>query len=207
MAWNWLSDRKPGYENIAEKLEMQYQEKDQNKEVFTAHKMFKLFRIGNSKKVKHILYGNLESKEPIFIFEYAYTVSTGKSSHTVTQHVLSVGLRKELPAFSLRPENIFHKIGEWLGFNDIDFDAYPQFSSQYRLKSTNEPQIRTLFNESVLGFLSYEKGWWIECNGQIIIYFKYSKRMQEEMVEPFIEVASTLHMILTGFKKIDNTHL
>ncbi|MDZ4709008.1 MAG: hypothetical protein SH818_11465 [Saprospiraceae bacterium] len=207
MAWNWLSDRNPGYQKIAEKLGMLYQEKDLNKEILSAHKVFKLFSMGGSKKVRYILSGNLESKEPAFIFEYSYVVSTGKSSHTYFQHVLSVRLARNLPPFTLRPENFFHKIGEWLGFKDIDFEAYPQFSDAYRLKSNNENKVRNLFNEFLLGFLSYEKGWWIECNGNNIIYFKFAKRMNQEMVEPFIEVASTLHLLLTGFKKLDNNHI
>lgn len=207
MAWNWLSDRNPGYQKIAEKLGMLYQEKDLNKEILNAHKVFKLFSTGGSRKVRYILSGNLESKEPALVFEYSYVVSTGKSSHTFFQHVLSVHLARNLPPFTLRPENFFHKIGEWLGFKDIDFETFPQFSESYRLKSNNEKQVRTVFNENVLGFLSYEKGWWIECNGNTIIYFKFGKRMNQELVEPFIEVASTLHLLLTGSKKLDNDHL
>jgi len=207
MGWNWLSDRNPGYQKIAANLKMDYQEKDDNKEILNAHKVFKLFSTGGSRKVRYILSGELESKEPALIFEYSYVVSTGKSSHVYYQHILSVKLDQNLPPFTLRPENFFHRIGEWLGFKDIDFEAYPQFSDAYRLRSNNENKVRNLFNEFLLGFLSYEKGWWIECNGNTIIYFKFAKRMNQEMVEPFIEVASTLHLLLTGFKKLDNKHL
>lgn len=207
MAWSWNLDRKPGYLKIAEKTGLQYQEKDENKLLYTAHKIFQLFKMGGSKKARHILSGMMDSREFFSIFEYSYVVSTGKSTATIEQHVLSVRLNKDLPAFDLKPENIIHKIGDWLGFNDIDFEAFPQFSKLYRLKSKNEAQIRKLFNESVLGFLSFDKGWSIECDGQTIIYYKSGKRMKEVMIEPFIEASTLLHLILTGFKKIDNTHL
>lgn len=202
MAWNWLSDRNPGYQKIAQRLGIDYEEKDYNKEVLQAHKGYNLFKMGSGKKVKYILSGPLESKEQFRVFEYSFVVSTGKSSTVFTQHVLSVHLKKSLPSFTLRPENLFHKIGEWLGWKDIDFDSFPDFSKQYRLMSGEDNRVRKVFNDHVLGFLSFEKGWWIECNGTTIIYFKHSKRMNEEMVEPFIQVSQTMHYLLTGFKGI-----
>ncbi|HNR07670.1 MAG TPA: hypothetical protein PKM27_10180 [Saprospiraceae bacterium] len=202
MAWNWLSDRNPGYQKIAQRLGLDYEEKDQDKEILRAHKGYHLFKTGSNKKVKYILSGLLESKEPFRVFEYSFAVSTGKSTTVFTQHVLSVRLKKSLPPFTLRPENLFHKIGEWLGWKDIDFDAFPDFSKQYRLMSGKESSVRKVFNDHILGFLSFEKGWWVECDGPTIIYFKHSKRMNEEMVEPFIQVSQTMHYFLTGFKGI-----
>jgi len=64
-----------------------------------------------------------------------------------------------LADFSLRPEritdNVFSKIG---GAQDIDFQTSPEFSHQYFLAATDEPQLRELFNEPVLEFFSRKPG-------------------------------------------------
>ena len=202
MSWNIFSDRTPGYKNIADRLCLSFLEADQDKSLLDQHRGFKLFQMGFSKKIKFIIYGNTSLEEQFQSFEYQYTVSTGKSSTTFHQSVFSVLLSHAVPSFVLRPENLFHKIGKWFGLKDINFEAYPEFSDHYLLKATQESPVRNQFNEQILGFLSYEHGWWIECNGNRIIYYKHGKRMNEEMVEPFIQVAQTMHGLLVDKKSI-----
>ena len=202
MAWNWLSDRVPGYKTIAQRLGMQFFEQDVNKLVFTNHKSFQLFRLGMARKVRFILEGCTNQDEPLRVFEYNYTISTGKSSHTYIQHVYSVNLFKPIPSFVIKPQNFFHEIGKWFGMQDIEFNAYTEFNKNYLVKSKEEQAFRSFFNDQILGFLSYETGWMIECNGDQIIYYKPAKRMNEEMIEPFVQVASTMHDLLVGRETI-----
>ncbi len=204
MAWNWLSNRIPGYQLIAERLRLGFIEKDEHKDLLNAHRGFKLFENGTSKKIKCILTGMTALQEHVFIFEYAYTVSTGKSSHTYTQHVYSVNLLQPITSFRLKPQNILHNIGKWFGMQDIDFTSYEGFNKNYLLQSNQETEIRQLFSDQVLGFLNYEQKWCIESSGTQIIYYKFGKRMNEEMVEPFIQVAGTLHALLVGKKAIED---
>ena len=203
MAWNIFSDRVPGYRAIADRLKMSFMEEDQDKLLLREHKAFKLFQRGAAKKIKYILYGNNKLNEPFQMFQYQFTVSTGKSAHTFRQHVYSVMVQEKLPCFTLRPENLFHRIGKWFGMKDINFSEYPEFSDQYLLKAAREDMVRMLFNDQILGFLSYEKGWWIECNNSRIIYYKYGKQMQEEIIEPFIQVTESMHTLLIGKRPIE----
>lgn len=203
MSWNIFSDRAPGYQAIAEKLSLPFVAEDKDKSLLNQHKTFKLFQRGISNKIKFILYGNTPLSESFQAFEYQYTISTGKSSATIHQNVFSVTLSMPLPSFILRPEGLFQKIGKWFGLKDINFEQYPEFSDHYLLKAIREEAIRTLFNDQILGFLNYELGWWIECNGSRIIYYKNGKRMNEEMVEPFMQVAQTMHGLLVGKQEIE----
>jgi hypothetical protein len=202
MSWNIFSDRTAGYQAIAEHLCLSFIQEDLDKSLLNQHRTFKLFQRGMAKKVKFIIYGNTLPGESFQTFEYQYTISTGKSSSTIHQNVFSVSLAQPLPSFVLRPEGLFEKIGKWFGLKDINFDQYPEFSNQYLLKATREDAIKSLFNDQILGFLNYELGWWIECDGTRIIYYKNGKRMNEEMVEPFIQVAQTMHGLLVSKKAI-----
>ncbi len=57
-----------------------------------------------------------------------------------------------LPNFTLRPENLFHKIGQVFGYQDIDFDSHPEFSKRYLLKGENESEVRSTFSADTLAF-------------------------------------------------------
>jgi hypothetical protein len=110
---------------------------------------FKLFDIGYS---KHFRNGMTQEKNGVKIsqFEYAYTVGSGKSKYTYRQTVtLFQTSRLKLPQFLLKPENLFHKIGEVFGAKDIDFLDSPGFSKKYLLKSCFENEIRKIFSKEI----------------------------------------------------------
>ena len=78
-------------------------------------------------------------------FQYDYTVSTGRSSSTFRHAMFMWTSAKTLPQFTLGPETFFTRIGEVLGFQDIDFQDDPSFSSAYRLKGWDAGQVRSFF--------------------------------------------------------------
>lgn len=78
-------------------------------------------------------------------FQYDYTVSTGRSSSTYRHAMIQWSSSKALPQFTLGPETFFTRIGQVLGFRDIDFSDDPSFSSSYRLKGWEEVPVRSLF--------------------------------------------------------------
>lgn len=202
--WSWLSNRAPGYQKIADRLKLNYTENDDKKSLLALHKGFKLFKIGNSKKIKHILECNTRLKDQTYLFEYSYTVSTGKSTSVIIQHVYSVFSPKAFPLFIIKPQNFLDDIGKWFGMQDIDFEAYPAFNKNYIVKAQNPPVFEKFMSPDVLGFLSYEKGWCVESTGNQIIIYKATKRMNEEMVEPFYQAASTLYYFFSGQKSLES---
>jgi hypothetical protein len=200
--WSWLSNRAPGYQKIADRLRLNYIEKDEKKSLLTLHKGYKLFKIGSGKKIKHILKCPEGSKDQSFLFEYSYTVSTGKSTTVIQQHVYSVFPGKNVPVFFIKPQNFLDDIGKWFGMQDIDFESFPAFNKNYIVKAQNRAVLEKFMTQDVLGFLSYDKGWYIESLGNQIIIYKATKRMNEEMVEPFYQAASTLYQLLSGQKSL-----
>ena len=82
-------------------------------------------------------------------FQYDYTVSTGRSSATYRHAMIQWSSTKTLPQFTLGPETFFTRIGEVLGFRDIDFDDDPSFSGTYRLKGFDDVPVRALFTPAM----------------------------------------------------------
>ena len=89
---------------------------------------FHLFSQGHSEKFRNMLHGVTEHVD-VAIFGYEYTVYPGgQHAHTFRQNVIyfrSPALN--LPQFALRPENLFDKIGDVFGGQDIDFESHPKF--------------------------------------------------------------------------------
>ena len=102
--------------------------------VMSEHAAFHLFLQGRSKKIRNLLRGTVRDSN-VSIFDYQYTVGAGKHQHTWIQTVISFQLQgRNLPAFTMRPENVFHKLGSMMGYQDIDFEISPVFSKKYLLR-------------------------------------------------------------------------
>lgn len=107
----------------------------------------KLFNTGPScrSKIKNLLTTTRNYiKWSIFDYEFTYNEATQK------QTVVMAQLTNNLPEFYLSREYFYHKLGEIIGFKDIDFHDYPEFSERYRLTGPDENAIRQLFTPHVI---------------------------------------------------------
>ena len=134
---------------------------------------FSLFKMGYSKVAENVLEGTFDDIK-IKVFDYHYTVSSGKSSHTYYHTVYCAYVDDfSLPAFELRQEGFFDKVGDMLGFKDIDFDSHPDFSKRYLLKGADEAEIRRLFSPKVLEYFEKRnENLSVEASGdRLVVHF------------------------------------
>ncbi len=157
---------------------------------------FQLFNQGHTRVLKNLIRGSGSDAE-IAIFDYRYTIGSGKNQHTRKQTVIqfrSAGL--DLPAFSLSPENLMHKIGSLFGYQDIDFENFPGFSKRYLLRGLDETRIRMTFNDRVLRFFEQKHPVCTEGLGNQFIFYRGSREVKTEGLNSFIaegtEVLNTL---------------
>jgi hypothetical protein len=173
---------------IAFDMKIAFQEKD-HWNLHTLLEDFKLFRYGGRKEIKNLMYhSDPMMNSEVYIFDYRFVISTGKSSKAYNQTVFFVHSKKlGLPFFRMRPENFFHKIGSWLGIDDIDFEEYPEFSKQYYLKSDDEDYIRYMMNDEILKFFSIEKKWFLEGINYYLIFYRRDKLMNPGQIKKFYQ--------------------
>jgi len=148
---------------------------------------FALFRHGGAPRVRNVMRMRVIDGEDL-VFDYRYTVSTGKSSHTVEQTVAAFhrpGTTR--PAFSLSPEHVFSKLGHLFGGQDIDFDSNDAFSSAYVLKGEDEDAIRRLFERQAVIYFADRPGWSAEARGEWLVIYGASKRPKPEDLREWIE--------------------
>ncbi len=146
-----------------------------------------LFGHGHSKHVTNVMSGRT-GNEAVTVFDYRYTTGGGKESHTWRQTVaLYPGGGRQLPDFVLAPENVFHRLGQLFGYQDIDFDSSPAFSARYLLRGPDEAAIRSAFTEQVRGLLEQEQGWTVEVRAGNVGIYRSGKRVRPDDLVGFLE--------------------
>ena len=149
---------------------------------------FKIFKKGHSRKAYNLLRGNKEGKE-LLIFDYDYVTGGGKNRTVHKQTIAEVKMQgTALPKFILGKENFFHKIGDVLGFKDIDFNTNKVFSDKFLLKGAPENGIRNIFNSNVLYYFENQDSD-INVEGHLdrIIYYKAGRRIKPNEITPFMQ--------------------
>ncbi len=149
---------------------------------------FELFRRGRRKKIFHLMtWKDKWMESDFYIFDYYYRIQQGKSSKKVRQTVFFMRSKNlALPHFLMKPETFFHKIGGVLGFKDINFEEYPDFSKQYWLKGEDEDYIRANFNDKVLKFFTVEKNWSLEGVNYFMIFYRKNKILSPNEIHDFL---------------------
>lgn len=148
---------------------------------------FALFHQGHSRHLLNLMRTRLERSE-VAVFDYKYTIGSGKSSHTYTQTALLFGKSDlHLPTFELRPEGFFDRLADALGRKDIDFPEHERFSRLYHLRGDDEQAIRALLTQDKLDYLAAHPGLSIEARGGAMLYYRAGKTVKVEELPTFIE--------------------
>jgi len=153
---------------------------------------YHLFSQGHSKKMENMLYGEIEGGRAA-VFDYAYTVGHGKNRHRYHQTVAYFQSRNlSLPPFSLRPENVFHKLFGAFGYQDIDFAQRPEFSKRYLLRGQDEQGIRRLFSDRLLSFYETNQRVSTDGGGDQLFFYQENVRVAPENIQQFVQWARGL---------------
>jgi hypothetical protein len=148
---------------------------------------FHLFSQGHSRKVSNLLRGMTQELE-VAIFDYTYITGSGKHRHVWNHSVICFQFEGPgLPPFSLRPENVGHKIGAWFGYQDIDFDTHSDFSRKYLLRGGDENAVRGLFTGAVLDFYEEKPGVCTEGAGHTLVFYRQAVRVRPQAIRSFME--------------------
>ncbi|MGH9873949.1 MAG: hypothetical protein ACRD9S_15980 [Pyrinomonadaceae bacterium] len=147
---------------------------------------FALFSQGHSKKIKNAIYGQIDGVKAA-VFDYYYVVGHGKHQSRFNQSVIYFELQNlNAPLFSLRPEHTFHKIISAFGYQDIDFGNRPTFSSEYLLRGPDEPGLRSIFTDALLGFYEMNEGTCTDGGGNQLFIFRQNSRPAPHEIQAFL---------------------
>ena len=106
--------------------------------------------------------------------------------------VLIDNLQIYVPAFSLTKEGLLGKVKQSIGYEDINFGPYPEFSQYYYLKGIHESEIRTFFTGRLLVFLEQNRDFNIESHNNQLVIYKDMRQMTQAEISDCIYFAEGL---------------
>jgi hypothetical protein len=135
----------------------------------------------NHGKITNVMRGWVGETQ-VYLFDYSYTVSTGKTTKTVPQTVFFANDKNWfLPNFHLKPERWWHTLQKNLGLDsDINFEENPEFSEKFWLKGDFEELIRQQFTPELQGFLTERPPAQLEGTNYYLIGYKPKKKMEPD---------------------------
>jgi len=148
-----------------------------------------LFARGDRRHWSNMLAGaGAGGASEIFFFDYTYSTGSGRNRHS---HGLTLALADfrspRLPDFELKPEGIIYKIGELLGFKDIDIESAPEFSSKYRLTGPSEPAVRAFFGPAAVMCFERHQGLCVQGNGRYMLIYRKEAQLSAAAYPGFID--------------------
>ncbi len=189
--------RTEAFQAIAEQMGLGFYPKG-DQSLIGAVDHFHLFSQGRSKRVLNMIYGETAYGE-LALFDYRYTTGGGKSSQTHMQNV--VYFRADalsVPEFAMRPEHLFHKIGSVVGFQDIDFQSHPGFSSRFLLRGQDEAQVRNTFTDEIISDLERRPGISLEAKGSKLVFYRAHKNLKPPEITAFLDEAAQVFKLFTS---------
>jgi len=189
--------RKGNLRNLAYRLDMHYREED----AYGLSALLRDFDLMHRKRRPKVF--NILTKQDewldmkVHLFDFVYVKGKKKRPHYQTVFFMR-WKDLALPQFLMKPETLMHKIGSFIGIEDIDFEEYPTFSNQYYLKGDDEEYIRYTMKDEVLKFFTVEKDWHVEGINFFMILYKpntmFSSREMEDFYHKGLHICRMLRM-------------
>lgn len=192
------SPRTAHLQRLARELNMSFSETD-DWGLMELLNEFKIFKQGRRRKISNILHSVDDFLElNISIFDYEYVVGKNRERNTKRQTVFFFRSRAlGLPEMYMKPENVFHRIANYLHLSqDIDFEEFPKFSKQYLLQGEDEEYIRYTMNNEVLTFFTKEKGWTLEAINFFLMFHYNNKLLKPWEIKRLFKKGIKLHEML-----------
>ena len=138
------------------------------------------FHYGRNKYAKNSLFGKYRDHE-VNVFDYHYTTGHGKNTRHHRLSFFLLELPAVFPELTIVPEGVFSKIGQALGYDDIDFESH-EFSRKFCVRSKDKKFAYDVCNAKMIDYLLSNTGLSIEIENNVLaIYF--NRRLAPENIE------------------------
>ena len=181
-AWWAAKQRREAFQRVALELGLEYTQRDRG----TAHTYAFLDALakGSNRYCANVLSGEFEGL-PASSFDYHYETYTHTKNGRQTHHhwfsVFAVHTGQDFPELRVYPEGLFQKLGQALGFDDIDFES-AEFSRTYCVKSADKRFAFDVIHQRMMEWLLQNRPLSLEYEGDCIAMW-FGRRVKPDEVE------------------------
>jgi hypothetical protein len=123
-------------------------------------------------------------------FTYHYeTHSTDSKGNRRTHHhflgVVAIKIEKSFLEMRLSPEGFFSKIGQFLGFDDIDFESV-EFSKKFAVRSKDKKLAYDFCNTGMMEYLLQHPDTSLELDGDTLALYD-SHRLEPQEIDGYLQ--------------------
>jgi hypothetical protein len=188
VTWRKERDRTEALRSVAETAGLAFEPKAEVAAVRLLGDV-QLFARGHAKRVTNLMTGRLGDQQAA-VFDYWYTVGSGKGQRTTAQTVVLLPSAKgTLPDLQMAPENPLIKIAEAFGYQDIDIESAPEFSRRYIVRGADEEAIRAALYPDATSYFAEHEGWTVEVQSGTVAIYRADNRPKPDDMRTFIEEA------------------
>lgn len=169
---------------LAEKLGMRYRS-GKDKSLPQRYDYLAQLDNGSNRYAENIFTGTWDGRSVTF-FDYHYeTYSTDSKGKRTTHHhyyrVYLCALERSFPELRIYPENILSKIGQAMGYADIDFESV-EFSKAFTVRSADKKFAYDICHGQMMELLLRDRDATVEIEGDTLALIK-SGRLQPADLE------------------------
>ena len=106
-------------------------------------------------------------------------------------------LERPFPELTIAPENMLSRLGQALGFDDIDFESI-EFSNAYAVRSKDKKLAYDFCNTGMMEYLLAHRGTTLELEGDVLAVLA-RKRMGPDDLAPMLDHLLALRERMPGF--------
>jgi len=182
LAHLWEKKRREAFQLLAGRLGMRYIQRDDS--IADRYRFLDKLRQGSNRYAFNVLLGHYEG-HPVQVFDYHYeTHSTDSKGRRQTHHhyfsFFILEQAKQFPELRIYPEGLFSKLGQMLGFDDIDFESI-EFSKAFCVRSTDRKFAYDICHTRMMEYLLARRDLSIEIEGRCVA-ISFDRRLDVEEI-------------------------
>ena len=176
--------RREAFKALAGALGLRYIRKDPS--IARRYGFLDELRQGDNRYAFNILEGSYR-EYPVCVFDYHYeTYSRDSKGRRQTDHHYSsffvLEQEREFPELRIYPEGLLSKLGQMLGFDDIDFESV-EFSKAFVVRSKDKKFAYDVCHTGMMTYLLDHRDLSIEIEGRAVS-LSFDRRLKPEEIEP-----------------------
>jgi hypothetical protein len=172
---------------------------DKDRGMDDRHVSFKCMRRGHSRYAYNIMHGKREGRN-VTAFDYHYVTGYGKSRRVHYFSALIIQSPLLLKPLYIRPENIFDRMTDFFGFNDIDFES-AEFSRTFYVKAPERRWAYDVIHQRMMEYLLEAPKFHVQFDSRAIIVWRNKRFSEQDFDDAFDLVQGILSRLPEYVKK------
>ena len=179
----WEKKRREAFAALAQRLGLQFAP-GRDTTIPLRYGFLDALRQGSNRYAFNILYGQCQ-QFPVIVFDYHYeTHSTNSKGQRQTHHhyfsFFILEQARDFPELRIYPEGVWQKLGQMLGFDDIDFESI-EFSRAFCVRSKDRKFAYAICHTRMMEYLLAHRDLSLEIE-HTAVALSFNKRLKPEEV-------------------------